>query len=404
MVSVIANKRVLSGMRPTGQLHLGHYHGVLKNWIDLQHEYECFFFIADWHALTTSYEDTSGISDSVFDIVVDWLSVGINPGEATIFIQSRVPEHAELHLLLSMITPISWLERVPSYKDQQEKLKEQDLSTYGFLGYPLLQAADILIYRAGFVPVGEDQVAHIEMAREVARRFNYLYGREPGFEEKAETAARKMGKRNAKLYFETRRSYQEDGDAEALEKGRAFLESQQNISLGDRERLFGYLEGGGKVILPEPQALLTPESKMPGLDGDKMSKSYDNTIGLREQPEAVEQKLRTMPTDPARVRRSDPGDPGKCPAWQFHEVYSNQETKDWAQQGCRTAGIGCLDCKQPIIDAVLKEQAPIRERSEEFLRDIDAVQAIIDEGCEAARDTARDTLDEVRQAMSLVHR
>jgi len=403
-VSVAANKRVLSGMRPTGQLHLGHYHGVLKNWIELQHEYECFFFIADWHALTTVYEETSGITESVFDIVVDWLSVGINPGEATIFIQSRVPEHAELHLLLSMITPISWLERVPSYKDQQEKLKERDLSTYGFLGYPLLQAADILIYRAGFVPVGEDQVAHIEMAREVARRFNFLYGREPGFEEKAETAARKMGKKNAKLYFEIRRSYQEDGDAEALEKGRAFLESQQNISLGDRERLLGYLEGGGKVILPEPQALLTHASKMPGLNGDKMSKSYNNTIGLREQPESVEQKLRTMPTDPARVRRSDPGDPGKCPVWQFHQVYSDQDVKDWVQEGCRSAAIGCLDCKQPIIDAVLAEQAPIRERSEEFLQDRDAVQAIIDEGCETARDAARDTLDEVRHAMNLVHR
>ncbi len=403
-MSVTANKRVLSGMRPTGQLHLGHYHGVLKNWIELQHEYDCFFFIADWHALTTVYEETSGITESIFDIVVDWLSVGINPGEASIFIQSRVPEHAELHLLLSMITPISWLERVPSYKDQQEKLREQDLSTYGFLGYPLLQAADILIYRAGFVPVGEDQVAHIEMAREVARRFNYLYGREPGFEEKAKDAARKMGKRNAKLYFEIRRSYQEDGDSEALEKGHAFLESQQNISLGDRERLLGYLEGGGKVILPEPRALLTPEAKMPGLNGDKMSKSYNNTIGLREPPASVERKIRTMQTDPARVRRSDPGDPGKCPVWPFHEVYSATEVKAWAEAGCRSAGIGCLDCKQPIIDAVLKEQAPIRERSEDFLQDPEAVQAIIDEGCEAAREAARDTLEEVRQAMNLVHR
>ena len=399
-----ANKRVLSGMRPTGQLHLGHYHGVLKNWIELQHEYECFFFIADWHALTTGYEDTTGISAHVFDIVVDWLSVGINPGEATIFIQSRVPEHAELHLLLSMMTPISWLERVPSFKDQQEKLKEKDLSTYGFLGYPLLQAADILIYRAGNVPVGEDQVAHIEMSREVARRFNYLYGREPGFEEKAEAAAKKMGKRNAKLYFEIRRSFQEDGDAEAPEKGLAFLESQQNISIGDRERLLGYLDGGGKEILPEPQALLTVESKMPGLDGEKMSKSYNNTIGLREQPESVEHKLRTMPTDPARVRRTDPGDPGKCPVWHFHEVYSDQEVKAWVQDGCRSASIGCLDCKQPIIDSVLKEQAPIRERSEEFLQDPDAVQEIIDEGCEAAREVARDTLDEVRQAMNLSYR
>ena len=403
-MSLGAEKRVLSGMRPTGQLHLGHYHGVLKNWVQLQHEFECFFFVADWHALTTSYEETSIIPGAAFDIVVDWLSVGVNPGEATLFIQSRVPEHAELHLLLSMITPLSWLERVPSYKDQQEKLREKDLSTYGFLGYPLLQAADILIYRAGSVPVGEDQVAHIELAREVARRFNYLYGREPGFEEKAEAAAHKMGKRNAKLYFEIRKRYQEEGDAQALERGHAFLEAQQNISIGDRERLFGYLEGGGKVILPEPRALLTPASKMPGLDGEKMSKSYNNTIGLREAPDAVRTKLRTMPTDPARVRRTDPGEPGKCPVWQLHEVYSAEDVKDWVQTGCRTAGIGCLECKQPVIDAVLKEQAPIRERSQEFLADPDSVRAIIDEGCEKARDVARDTLEDVRQAMGLSYR
>ncbi len=403
-MTIAANKRVLSGMRPTGQLHLGHYHGVLKNWVQLQHEFECFFFVADWHALTTAYEDTSIIGDSVFDIVVDWLSVGINPGEATLFVQSRVPEHAELHLLLSMITPISWLERVPSYKDQQEKLKEKDLSTYGFLGYPLLQAADILIYKAGHVPVGEDQVAHIELSREVARRFNFLYGRELGFEDKAEAAAKKMGKKNAKLYFDIRRTYQETGDGDALERGRALLESQQNISIGDRERLLGYLEGGGKVILPEPQALLTPESKMPGLDGEKMSKSYGNMIGLREAPESVTQKLRTMPTDPARVRRTDPGDPRKCPVWKWHEVYSNDDVRNWVREGCTTAGIGCLDCKQPVIDAVIKEQQPIRERSQEFLADPDAVRAIIDEGCEAARGVARDTLDDVRQVMNLVYR
>ena len=403
-MNLTANRRVLSGMRPTGQLHLGHYHGVLKNWAQLQHEYECFFFIADWHALTTDYEDTALISATAFDIVVDWLSVGINPGEATLFIQSRVPEHAELHLLLSMVTPLSWLERVPTYKDQQEKLKERDLSTYGFLGYPLLQAADILIYKAGHVPVGEDQVAHIEMSREVARRFNFLYGREPGFEEKAEAAARKMGKKNAKLYFEIRRTYQEAGDGEALDKGRALLESQQNISLGDRERLLGYLEGGGKVILPEPQALLTADSKMPGLDGEKMSKSYDNAIGLREAADDVTQKLRTMPTDPARVRRSDPGDPNKCPVWNFHQIYSTDEIRDWAREGCTTAAIGCLDCKQPVIDAVLAEQQPIRERSQEYLNDPDAVKGIIDEGCEAAREVARDTLEDVRHAMNLVYR
>jgi tryptophanyl-tRNA synthetase len=403
-MSLAANKRVLSGMRPTGQLHLGHYHGVLKNWLQLQHEFECFFFVADWHALTTNYEETGLIADSAFDIVVDWLSVGINPSAATIFVQSRVPEHAELHLLLSMITPLSWLERVPTYKDQQEKLSGRDLLTYGFLGYPLLQAADILIYKAGHVPVGEDQVAHIELSREIARRFNFIYGREPGFEEKALAAVRKLGKRTAALYQEHRKRYQEEGLTEALERAQALLEGQQNISIGDRERLLGYLEGGGKVILPEPRALLTPESKMPGLDGEKMSKSYHNTIGLREAPDSVRQKLRTMPTDPARVRRTDPGDPARCPVWKFHEIYSTSEVRQWAQEGCRTAGIGCLDCKQPIIDAVLKEQAPIRERSEEFLGDRETVKAILDEGCEVARKAARETLDEVRQAMNLDYR
>jgi tryptophanyl-tRNA synthetase len=330
--------------------------------------------------------------------------VGINPGEATIFIQSRVPEHAELHLLLSMITPLGWLERVPSYKDQQERLKSKDLATYGFLGYPLLQAADVLIYRAGHVPVGEDQVAHIELAREVARRFNFLYGREPGFEDKAEAAAKKMGKKNATLYNELRKKYQETGDADALDRAKALLAAQQNISIGDRERLLGYLEGGGKVILPEPQALLTPESKVPGIDGEKMSKSYGNTIGLREPPEEVEKKLRTMPTDPQRVRRTDPGDPDKCPVWKFHLIYSSPETKSWVQQGCRSAGIGCIECKQPVIDGVLKELKPIRERSAEYLEDLDAVRNIIDEGCEKARETARQTMEDVREAMGISYR
>jgi tryptophanyl-tRNA synthetase len=391
-------------MRPTGLLHLGHYHGVLKNWIKLQHEYECFFFVADWHALTTSYDDTSVISDSVWDIIIDWLAVGINPGEATLFIQSRVPEHAELALLLSMITPLGWLERVPTYKDQQEKLKDKDLSTYGFLGYPVLQTADILIYKAGNVPVGEDQVAHVEISREIARRFNYLYGREPGFEQRAVAAVHKMGKRNAKLYFKLRKAYQERGDTEALDTARALLESQQNITLGDRERLSGYLEGGGKVILPEPQPILTPESKMPGLDGEKMSKSYGNTISLREKLESVEQKLRTMPTDPARVRRQDPGDPDKCPVWKFHQVYSSEKVRDWVQQGCRSAAIGCLDCKQPVIDAVQAELKPIQERAREYQEDPDTVRGIVAEGSEAARNVARETLDEVRQAMGLAYK
>ncbi len=403
-MATTGKQRVLSGMRPTGQLHLGHYHGVLKNWLELQQEYECFFFIADWHALTTEYDDPAIIEKSVWDMVIDWLAVGVNPGAAKLFIQSRVPEHAELHLLLSMSTPLSWLERVPSYKDQQEKLTNKDLTTYGFLGYPLLQTADIIMYKAGFVPVGEDQVAHVELAREVVRRFNNLYGKEPDFEEKVEQALKKMGKKNARLYHDMRKHYQEQGDSQALEKARALLESQQNISIGDRERLNGYLDGIGKAIFPEPQALLTPASKMPGLDGQKMSKSYGNTISLRENPSVVEDKLRKMPTDPARVRRTDPGEPGKCPVWSLHEVYSDQDVRDWVVEGCTSAGIGCLDCKKPLIEAVLKEQSPIRERAEEYVNDPETVRGIIADGCEAARDVARETMEEVRDAMGLDYR
>ena len=395
------NNRVLSGMRPTGKLHLGHLHGVLNNWLELQHTHECFFFVADWHALTTEYDNTQIISQSVMDMAIDWLAAGVSPSAATLFVQSHIPEHAELHLLLSMITPLGWLERVPSYKDQQEKLKEKDLATYGFLGYPLLQSADILVYKAGNVPVGEDQVAHVELTREVARRFNYLYGKEPGFEEKAKLAIGKMGKKNAKLYREHRKNYQEKGDLEALEVARALLESQQNISIGDKERLYGYLEGEGKIILPEPHALLTKASKMPGLDGQKMSKSYHNTISLREDAKVVEKKIRTMPTDPARVKRTDPGDPNKCPVWALHEIYSSDETKSWAQEGCRSAGIGCIECKQPVIEAVEAELAPIRERANEYADDESTVYGIIKEGCEEARDVARDTLDDVKQAIGL---
>jgi tryptophanyl-tRNA synthetase len=388
-------------MRPTGRLHLGHYHGVLKNWIELQHEYQCFFFVADWHALTTHYDDPSMVPQSTWDMVIDWLAAGVNPGEATLFIQSRVPEHAELHLLLSMITPLGWLERVPTYKDQQEKLKEKDLSTYGFLGYPLLQSADILVYRAGLVPVGEDQVVHVELTREVARRFNHIYGREPDFKERAQQAIKKMGKKNAKLYKSYRRAFQEKGDDDALEAARALLESQQNIGIADRDRLFGYLEGGGKVILPEPQPLLTKAAKMPGLDGQKMSKSYGNTISLDASPEQVEKDMRTMPTDPARVRRTDPGNPDVCPVWQFHEIYSDDSVREWVQTGCRTAGIGCIECKQPVIDGVLGELRPMQDRGREYAEQPDVVRNIINEGCERAREVARETMDEVRHAMSL---
>ncbi|MFN3712912.1 MAG: tryptophan--tRNA ligase [Alcanivoracaceae bacterium] len=404
MSSVVSSQRVLSGMRPTGRLHLGHYHGVLKNWVKLQHEYECFFFVADWHALTTEYENPQNIESSVWDMVIDWLAAGVNPGSATMFIQSKVPEHAELHLLLSMMTPLGWLERVPTYKDQQEKLKEKDLSTYGFLGYPLLQSADILLYRAGMVPVGADQVAHIEITREIARRFNHLYGREPGFEEAVEAAIRKMGKKQAKIYTDNRRKYQQDGDEEALAIAQALVNDQANITLGDKERLLGDLEGGGKIILPEPQALLTPASKMPGLDGQKMSKSYGNFISLREEPADVDEKIRRMPTDPARVRRNDAGNPDKCPVWQLHEVYSSDATKQWVQEGCRNAGIGCLDCKKPVIESVQAELEPIRKRAEEHIRNPDLVRSIVAEGCEEAREAARDTLDEVRQVMGLKYR
>jgi tryptophanyl-tRNA synthetase len=394
-------EKVLSGMRPTGSLHLGHYHGVLKNWVNLQNEYECLFFVADWHALTTHYDSPEVIEQSVWDMVIDWLAAGIDPGQATLFIQSRVPEHAELHLLLSMMTPLGWLERVPTYKDQQEKLSEKDLSTYGFLGYPLLQAADILIYRANQVPVGEDQVPHIEFTRELARRFNHLYGREPGFEEKAQNAVKKMGGKKAKLYEDLRTRFQQEGDDEALDAAKALLNETQNLSLGDRERLFGYLEGGGKMILAEPHALLTEASRMPGLDGQKMSKSYNNTLTLREDPDSLMKKIRTMPTDPARVRRTDPGTPEKCPVWQFHLVYSDEGRRQWVQEGCTSAGIGCLECKQPVIDAVLEEQKPMRERAQIYLDDPTLVRNIIADGCEKARELAGETMRDVREAMGL---
>ena len=395
--------RVLSGMRPTGRLHLGHYHGVLKNWVRLQHEYECFYFVADWHALTTHYEEPDVVRENIWDMVIDWLAADVDPHHATLFIQSHVPQHAELHTLLSMITPLSWLERVPSYKDQQLQLKDRDLSTFGFLGYPLLQSADILIYRAGLVPVGEDQVAHVELTREIARRFNHLYGRKPGYEDRAKEAIKKLGKKTGTLYRELRTGYLEKGDRTALEKARALLEKQKNISIGDKERLYGYLEGGGKIILPEPQALLTPSPKVPGLDGQKMSKSYNNIIALRDEPDEIEQKMRTMPTDPARVRRSDPGDPEKCPVWPFHQVYSDDDTRRWVQEGCRTAGIGCIECKKKVIDAVIAELEPIRKRAADYSSDPTLVKNIIGEGCERAQDAAEETLTDVRQAMGLTY-
>lgn len=394
-------KRVLSGMRPTGRLHLGNYHGALKNWTDLQYQYECFFFVADWHALTTGYDDTSQLPKFTHEMLIDWLAAGLNPSVSTIFVQSLVPEHAELHLLLSMITPLGWLERVPTYKDQQSELAEKDLTTYGFLGYPLLQSADILLYRAAFVPVGEDQVAHVEVTREIARRFNHLFGRAPDFEEKAEHAIAVLGGRNSSMYRQLRKKYQESGDAGALDKGRALVESNTRLTVADRERLLGYLEGSSVSILPEPQVLLTTSPRMPGLDGRKMSKSYGNTIGLREELDSVVKKLKTMTTDPARVRRTDPGDPEKCPVWDLHKIYSDAATQSWVQSGCRSASIGCLECKQPLIDKVVAEVGGMRERAREFEENPDLVRNIVSDGCEKARDAARATLDEVRRAMHL---
>ncbi|HET9045627.1 MAG TPA: tryptophan--tRNA ligase [Casimicrobiaceae bacterium] len=395
--------RVLSGMRPTGRMHIGHYHGALKNWVRLQEEYDCLFFAADWHALTTHFDEPETIAETVWEMFIDWLAAGIDPTRSTIFIQSRVPEHAELTLLLGMISPVGWLERVPTYKDQQQKLADRDLSNYGFLGYPVMQSADILIYRANMVPVGEDQVSHIELTRELARRFNHIYGREPGFEEKAKAGVKKLGSKKAKRYEQLRTAFQEKGDTEALEAARELLNDTQNLSLGDRERLFGYLEGSRRVILPEPQPLLTSTPKVPGLDGEKMSKSYGNAILLREEPAVVTEKVRTMQTDPARVRRTDPGNPEHCPVWPLHQIYSSKDTQDWVVKGCTTAGIGCLECKQPVIDAIIAEQKPIRERAQKFLDDPTLVRNIVADGCERARKLAEETMRDVRGAMGLAY-
>ena len=391
-------------MRPTGSLHLGHYHGVLKNWVRLQHEYPCLFFVADWHALTTQYDDPRGIAASTFEMVIDWLAAGVDPEKAILFVQSHVLEHAELHLLLSMSTPLGWLERVPTYKDQQEKLASKDLTTYGFLGYPLLMSADILIYRADKVPVGEDQIPHVEITRELARRFNHMYGREPGYEEKAKEAVAKLGSKNKRTFEHLRTRFQQDGDKEAVAKGHTLLAEIPHLSVADRERLLGYLEGTGKMILVEPGYLLTEASKMPGLDGQKMSKSYNNTITLREDEASVTQKIKRMPTDPSRVRRTDAGDPDKCPVWQLHQVYSDDACKEWVQKGCRSAGIGCLECKQPVIDGILQEQAPMRERARTYIENPSLVREIIAEGNRKAGVLARETMRDVREAMGLSYR
>ncbi len=402
MNSTTQARRVLSGMRPTGQLHLGNYHGALRNWVDLQHRYEGYFFVADWHALTTGYEDTSKLQDHIHEMVIDWLAAGIDPAVSTVFIQSQVPEHAELHLLLSMITPLGWLERVPTYKDQQAQLKDKDLATYGFLGYPLLQSADILLYRPEFVPVGEDQVAHVEITREVARRFNHLYGGGPEFDTRVKVALKLLSGPDRAQYQDLRRRCQESGDAAAPGDLQGLLERQPpRVDAAAQAVLRDYLHGAHFTILPEPQVLLTPTPKVPGLDGRKMSKSYGNTLGLREAPDSIAQKMRTMQTDPARVRRTDAGDPAKCPVWDLHKIYSDEATQAWAAQGCRSAGIGCLDCKQPVIERVVAEASAMRERAQAYQQDPARIPAILEEGAERARAAARATLDEVRGVMNL---
>ncbi len=394
-------ERVLSGMRPTGALHLGHYHGALKNWVALQASHDCYFFVADWHALTTHYEHREVIEKNVFEMVIDWLAAGLDPNQCTLFLQSRLPEHAELFTLLAMGTPLGWLERVPTYKDQQEKLKDKDLSTYGFLGYPLLQAADILIYKAKYVPVGEDQASHVELTREAARRFNHLYGREINAEEKLQASLAKLPKDSVKRFEKSRKAYQETGDANAMTGALGYIASAPELDSQDRERLEGYFKGTGKVILPEPSVLLTQASKLPGLDGAKMSTSYNNAIAIREDRAAIEQKVKRMPTDPARVKLTDAGNPDKCPVWQFHLVYSDEGQRQWVADGCRNARFGCLECKQPIIDAILKEQQPMLERAEPYVTNPSVVRDIVDAGTEKARTTARETMREVREAMGL---
>jgi tryptophanyl-tRNA synthetase len=398
-------ERVLSGMRPTGALHLGHYHGALKNWVRLQNEMECFHFVADWHALTTHYEDPSVLSANVWEMVIDWLAAGIDPNKATLFIQSRIIEHGELFTLLAMGTPLGWLERVPTYKDQIEKLKDKDLATYGFLGYPLLQAADIVMYGAQWVPVGADQVPHIEMTREIARRFNHLYGVVPDLDAKVKAALKLLPGEQRQALIALQSDWVSNGNHGARDKAYALLDdAPERVTSEDKSVLHTWLNGSRKTILVEAQALLTEVPKLPGLDGEKMSKSTGNTIAMREPKANMESKIRKMPTDPARVKRSDPGNPERCPVWQFHQIYSDEPTRQWVKQGCTTAGIGCLECKQPVIDGILLEQQPWLERAEPYLTKPQFVRDIMEAGCARAKAVAETTMSSVREAMGLVYK
>lgn len=369
MTSAKIRKRVLSGMRPTGKLHLGNYVGALQNWVRMQDEYQCFFEVADWHALTTDYADTSRVKENSMDVVLDWLAAGLDPEKSVIFIQSHVPAHAELHLLFSMITPLGWLERVPTYKEQRENIKDKDLGTYGFLGYPVLQAADILIYKADCVPVGEDQVAHVELTREIARRFNGFYA--PPF------VIRKRGSQVVAS----------DGRRVQLEAG---------VELDPRADYVIH-----NPVFPEPQALLTPAAKLPGTDGRKMSKSYGNTILLTDPEPIIRQKLKTMVTDPARVRRSDPGNPDVCPVGDLHKLFSSKETLAKVYEGCRSAGIGCIECKSWAADALVQILNPMRERRQKFEDNPRLAWDILEDGTKRAKASAAETMKDVRAAMGM---
>jgi tryptophanyl-tRNA synthetase len=335
-------------------------------------------------------------------MVVDWLAAGLDPERAAIFVQSEVPGHAELHLLLSMITPLSWLERVPTFKDQQAQLKEKDLATYGFLGYPLLQSADILIYRPAWVPVGEDQVAHVEITREIARRFNHIYGRDDAFAKKVKAALGRLPPEQRELYGALRRRFQEGGDTAALAEARALVTAAAGLAEELRELLLAALEGEHHRLLPAPEVLLTPTPKVPGLDGRKMSKSYGNTIGLTEEPASIDRKVRGMTTDPARVRRTDPGNPEKCPVWDLHKIYSSDETRAWVWEGCTTAGIGCLDCKKPVIEKICADATAMRERAAPYQDNPGRVREILEAGAQRANATAGETMQIVRRSMNLL--
>jgi tryptophanyl-tRNA synthetase len=375
-------------MRPTGRLHLGNYMGALHNWVALQQEYDCYFFIADLHALTTGYADTSMLQENIQEAALDYLAAGLDPGRTVIFEQSQVMQHAQLFTLFSMMTPVPWLERVPTYKDQQEQLREKDLSTYGFLGYPLLQAADILLYKPAFVPVGADQVAHVELTREVARRFNQLY---PG------------------EFFTSPEAAPWEMDA-ILEKARKLAGEPKNStrSLFNPHQLYQAAEQtkklspfGVRELLPEPQALLTPSPKLPGLDGRKMSKSYGNTIMLSEAEDDVRAKLKVMVTDPARIRRDDPGNPDVCPVFELHKVFSSETVQAEASAGCRSASIGCIECKSWVANAIVEKIGPIRDRREDLLSRPSVIQDVLANGKDRAIKRAQQTLDEVQKAMGL---